>query len=83
MRQLKRTKIVHIVYYVVLSYGALQIKLKQNNIKAKAKAIEKQKQKLTNSLTYVKSELVVSYFNFPCKQLIFVAKPSILAASEK
>ena len=79
MRQLKRTKIVHIVYYVVLSYGAVQIKLKQNNIKAKAT----EKQKITNSLTHVKSELVVSYFNFPCKQLIFVAKTSILAASEK
>jgi hypothetical protein len=33
-----------------------------------------------NSLSPVKSELVVSYSNFPCEQLNFAAKPTVYAA---
>jgi len=56
------------------------MKLKQNNKKAKAKATENQK--LTDSLTHVKSELVVSYSNMPCEQLKFTTKPIVLAAKQ-
>jgi len=52
--------------------------LKQNNRKAKPKATEIQK--LTNSLMHLKSELVVSYSKFPCEQLKFMVKPTVLAA---
>jgi hypothetical protein len=52
--------------------------LKQKNKKAKAKATKNQK--LTNSLTHVKSELVVSYSNMLCEQLKLVVKPTVLAA---
>ena len=34
----------------------------------------------SNSLSHVKSELLVSYSKFPCKQLKFVVKPTVLAA---
>jgi hypothetical protein len=34
----------------------------------------------SNSLSPIKSELVVSYSNFPCEQLNFAAKPTIFAA---
>jgi hypothetical protein len=54
--------------------------MKQNNKKAKPKATKIQK--LTNSLTHLKSELVVSYSKFPCEQLKFVAKPTILTVKE-
>jgi len=55
-----------------------QIKLKQNNIKVKAKATENKKMTEyttfwdggRNSLSNIKSKLLVSYSNFPFKKWI-------------